>query len=109
MATTEYEKRTSRARGDAFTPNGYREDERITRKDDGMLDTNKYGAAHAVIGFIILALIIWVILWLAKFNFTAQLDQNGQPVQGSIDNTKAIIWSILIAAILAIIFWALNR
>lgn len=63
--------------------------------------------AWAILWFIILAVIIWLILAAAKPTWVQKTDDQGQPT-GELDNGKAILWAIVIAFIICIIIWILR-
>ena len=63
--------------------------------------------AWAILWFIILAVIIWLILVASKPTWVQRTDQNGKPT-GEVDNGKAVLWAIVIAFIICIIIWILR-
>ena len=63
--------------------------------------------AWAILWFIILAVIIWLILAAAKPTWVQKVDEKGQPT-GELDNGKACLWAVIIAFIICVIIWILK-
>lgn len=66
-----------------------------------------YNWAWALIAFIILVIIIWLILWAVKPTWVQQTDPAGN-CTGEIDNGKAFLWSVAIALVIIIIVWLIR-
>ena len=62
--------------------------------------------AWAILWFIILAVIIWLLLVASRPTWVQRIDANGRPT-GEVDNGKAVLWAIVIAFIICIIIWIL--
>ena len=66
-----------------------------------------YGWANTFIWFVIIAVIIWFILYSTKPQFVRKTDSAGNTID-EVDNGKALVWSIVISFIIVIlirIFW----
>lgn len=66
-----------------------------------------YNWAWALIAFIILVIIIWLILWAVKPTWVQQTDPAGN-CTGEIDNGKAFLWAVAIALVIVIIVWLIR-
>lgn len=60
-----------------------------------------------IIWFVIIAIVIWLILWATKPAFVQKLDVLGKP-NGEIDQAKAIIAAIVISLIIVAIIWLIR-
>ena len=66
-----------------------------------------YGnGAGVILWFIFIAFIIFFIIVAVRPDFVRKCDSNGNTVN-SVDIARAVGWSILIAFVICIIFWAL--
>ena len=54
--------------------------------------------------FIIVAVIVWFVLYSVKPTFVQKKDDAGETT-GEVDNGKALLWSVIIALIVAAIVW----
>ena len=63
--------------------------------------------AWAILWFIILAVIVWLILLAAKPTWVQNTDSQGRPT-GDVNNGKAVLWAVIIAFIICIIIWLLK-
>jgi disulfide bond formation protein DsbB len=91
----------------SLLPSGAQSRQRSLSRDVGDLNINikkKYGAGAYFLGFIILAVIVWLILYLWKPSWVQQKDAMGNAT-GNINTSAIIIWSIVIAAIITAIVW----
>ena len=62
------------------------------------------GIGNILLWFIILAVIIWFILWTVKPKMVQKLTPNGDPTN-TVDPGKVLIASIVIALIIMVIIW----
>lgn len=60
--------------------------------------------AWAVLWFIIIVVIVWLILLAVKPTWVQKSDSGGNPT-GEVDNGKAFLWAVVIAFIICIIVW----
>ncbi len=79
-----------------------------TKKDchkDDCCDSGKgYGWAMAVVWFIIIVIIIWLIISFAKPDFCGKKDSHGDHT-GDLDAGRALLWAIVIAIIIIVFIW----
>lgn len=74
--------------------------------DDKNHHEHGYGGyfAWAVLWFIIVVVIVWLILLAVKPTWVQKTDSGGNPT-GEVDNGKAFLWAVVIAFIICIIVW----
>ena len=69
---------------------------------------NSNNWVNLLVWFLIITAIVWLFLYVLKPGFIQQKDINGNPT-GNIDQTQAILWSLLIAALIVIILYFLRN
>lgn len=65
------------------------------------------GIGNLLLWFIIIAIIVWFILWALKPRIVQRIGPNGEPT-GEIDAGKVLVASIIIALIIVIIIWLIR-
>ena len=65
------------------------------------------GIGSLILWFIIIAVIVWFILYATRPRAVQRLNQDGQPT-GEVDAGKVLIGSIIIALIIVIIIWLIG-
>jgi len=71
-----------------------------------MFSWGKRDFVHYLIYFIVVAVIVYLIFYFLKFDFVQQKDSTGA-LTGNLDQSKAIIWSIVIALIFVLLVYLL--
>jgi len=65
------------------------------------------GIGNLILWFIIIAVIVWIILWIWKSPVVQVTGPNGQPT-GVPDGGKTLLGAIIIALIIVIIIWLIQ-
>lgn len=73
---------------------------------DNKMHNDGYGGyfAWAILWFIIIVVIVWLVLLAVKPTWVQKTDSAGNPT-GEIDNGKAFLWAVVIAFIICVIIW----
>ena len=104
-------RRTSGDLSDLTRPAVVREEEIVEVKEKPTEKARNAIFGHGFLGFfivfIIIALITYGILFLLKIDAVQRKDATGLPT-GEIDQSKAIIWSIVIALIIVVLIYLLR-
>jgi flagellar biosynthesis protein FlhB len=81
-----------------------REPKEVSKK---MFSWGKKDFLHYLIYFIVVAIIVYLIFYFLKFDFVQSRDSTGA-LTGNLDQSKAIIWSIVIALIFVLLVYLLT-
>lgn len=65
------------------------------------------GIGNLILWFIIIAVIVWFILWATKPRAVQRLTPAGEPT-GEVDAGKVLVASIIIALIIVVIIWLIR-
>lgn len=72
----------------------------------GMLGAGNF--ATALLWLVIIAVIVWIILWLAKPSWVLKVDATTGAVTTDVDLVKSILYAIVIAIVIVLILWLLK-
>ncbi len=63
--------------------------------------------ANVLLWFVIIAVIVWFVLYSVKPTMVQKTDGNGNTT-GEVDNGKVLLWSVIIAIIVIVIIWLIR-
>lgn len=80
----------------------------VNERSCELVDANvKQGGCGLLLWFVILAVLVWFILYAVRPVSLQQKDENGNPT-GQVDAWKALLAAIIIALIIILIIWAIQ-